>query len=156
MRDIGQLTTYINETIEKKILPDLIDAQRETAEQIQEDAIAKAPKDTGAYAKSIKVGKTKIEGKEISTEIFTDLVVGEGKWSTVPLGTWLEYGTGIVGQRSNKIDHDFEYRQTPWVYFNERLNRFVFTEGMVARPHFYFALQKNIGLYEKKILEAIE
>lgn len=42
---------------------------------------------------------------------------------------YVEYGTGTVGGTA-----DQGYSQTGWVYFNDRIGRFVFTTGMAARP----------------------
>ncbi|WP_257475159.1 HK97-gp10 family putative phage morphogenesis protein [Bacillus sp. MCCB 382] len=43
-------------------------------------------------------------------------------------GLYVEFGTGIYAEG------DKPGRSTPWVYFDEKLNRFVFTRGMRAQP----------------------
>ena len=131
----------------------LVNFQNELAEELQREIAARAPEDTGAYKNSITVGATKVTEDSITTRVYTDLKVGDGKWSGVPLGAWLEWGTGTAGENTNSIDHGFSYRQTPWVYFNERLNRFVFTHGSVARPHWKPAVEKMRANIESRFKE---
>lgn len=84
-----------------------------------------APKDTGKYAASIQMTEVERNGNELSITIFTDLDSG---WHGVPLAEFLEHGTGIFRE-------DGTGRQTPWVYYNERWQRFVFTRGQKPQPH---------------------
>jgi HK97 gp10 family phage protein len=46
-------------------------------------------------------------------------------------GLYVEYGTGIYAEG------DKPGRQTPWVYYDNKLNRFVFTRGMKAQPFLF-------------------
>ncbi len=84
-----------------------------------------APKETGRYAASIQMTEVERNGNELSITIFTDLDSG---WNGVPLAEFLEHGTGIFRE-------DGSGRQTPWVYYNERWQRFVFTRGQKPQPH---------------------
>jgi len=84
-----------------------------------------APRDTGRYAESIQITDVERHGNELSITIFTDLDSG---WHGVPLAEFLEHGTGIFRE-------DGTGRQTPWVYYNERWQRFVFTRGQKPQPH---------------------
>lgn len=84
-----------------------------------------APKETGRYAASIQMTEVERNGNELSITIFTDLDSG---WHGVPLAEFLEHGTGIFRE-------DGSGRQTPWVYYNERWQRFVFTRGQKPQPH---------------------
>lgn len=87
--------------------------------------VASAPMDTGQYAASIKKTEIIKEDNVLYAEIYTDLDSG---WHGVKLAEFLENGTGIFRE-------DGTGRQTPWVYWNARYNRFVFTKGMKPRPH---------------------
>jgi Bacteriophage HK97-gp10, putative tail-component len=49
-------------------------------------------------------------------------------------GIWVEYGTGIYSTIGNG-------KKTPWVYFSEELDQWVFTRGMEASPFFYPGLE---------------
>ena len=76
-------------------------------------------------------------------------------WKNVALGYLLEWGTGIKGEETNSYGHGYPYRQTPWVYYNDRYGRWVFTHGNIARPHFYPGLHLNRKNFENIILEEI-
>lgn len=95
------------------------------AEECQMNIIAAAPRDTGAYIASIKVSDVQEEPDGLSISVYTDLSSG---WNGKKLAEFLEHGTGIFRD-------DGTGRQTPWVYYNERWQRFVFTRGQIARPH---------------------
>lgn len=47
---------------------------------------------------------------------------------------YVEHGTGIYAE-------DGKGRKTPWVYFSDKLGRFVFTRGMRAQPFFYPSME---------------
>ena len=94
-----------------------------------------APKDTGRYAASIQMTDVERHGNELSITIFTDLDSG---WHGVPLAEFLEHGTGIFRE-------DGTGRQTPWVYYNERWQRFVFTRGQKPQPHWSPAYYTQIA-----------
>jgi Bacteriophage protein of unknown function (DUF646). len=46
-------------------------------------------------------------------------------------GLYVEFGTGIYAKG------DKPGRQTPWVYFDTKLNRYVFTRGMKPQPFLF-------------------
>ena len=59
---------------------------------------------------------------------------------------YVEFGTGPVGQ----VNHGgisphvrVSYRQDPWVYYDKRNERFVYTKGQPAQPYMYPALKNN-------------
>lgn len=124
----------------------------EAAEKIASDIKSLAPYDTGQYRESIKVGEVQNDGNKYSVEIYSDLPSG---WKNVALGYLLEYGTGIVGEASNRQAHGYPYRNTPWVYYNKRYGRFIFTYGNIARPHFYTGLHLNEKYFKEKIKKEI-
>lgn len=156
MKNIDQLSVYID-TIGKKLEKKFIKAHQETAEQILKDVIDSAPLRSGRYIGSIKKSDTFEKDGVYKTFIYTDLPVGgdNPKWSNVPLGALLEWGTGIQGASTNTYPHGYSYRLTPWCYYDEYLHMFVTTDGMIARPHFLPSLQKNKNYYLDKLSEAM-
>ena len=79
--------------------------------------------DTGAMIGSV-------EAKNTSN---TEAVVGPSSEYAI----YHEYGTGIYGTRGG--------RQTPWVYFNDRVGHFVRTRGMPASPFVRPAFDQKKG-----------
>jgi hypothetical protein len=120
--------------------------------KVQEDIQSLAPEDTGAYKASIQLSEVKHNEDVHTIKIYTKLNSG---WKNVPLGCLLEWGTGTEGESTNQYDHGYPYRQTPWVYFNERYGRWIFTHGNIARPHFVPGLYMNESYFEKTIKEGI-
>ena len=154
---IGKFSAKFNVWGEKTIQK-LAQAQAKVAKNIQDDVKAGAPIRSGAYQSSIKVSETKINNGVITTEVYSDLLVGgtNPKWAKVPLGCLLEWGTGIKGLSSNTFPHGYGYRLTPWTYYDEYLHMFVTTDGMVARQHFHTALMKNKPNYKRMIRKAMK
>lgn len=149
MNDISKFSAIVkrhfsNERIESALI--------KTAGKVQGDIKSLAPVDTGTYRNSIQIGEVKHEGNIHSIEIYSDLNSG---WKNVPLGYLLEWGTGINGEISNTYDHGLPYRHTPWVYYNERYGRWIFTYGNIARPHFYPGLNMNKSYFEETIKKEI-
>lgn len=120
--------------------------------KVQEDIKALAPIDTGTYRSSISLSNVEHDGTYHKIKIYTDLDSG---WNGVPLGCLLEWGTGPKGQSTNTYEHGYPYRQTPWAYFNERYDRWIFTHGNIARPHFYPGLYNNENYFRKTVKEMI-
>lgn len=157
MKTIDELSVVLSKW-GKNIEEKLILAQQSTAKKIWEDVVESAPTRSGVYISSIKVGKTNVSNEIITTSIFSNLLVGgdNPKWSKVPLGALLEWGTGIKGASSNTYPHGYSYRLTPWCYYDKYLNMFVTTDGMIARPHFQPSLIKNKQFYIEEIRKALK
>lgn len=141
----------------KKVFRSITDTQAEqiltkAANKVYADIYSLAPVDTGQYRSSIKISDVKHEGSKHSIEIYSDLNSG---WNGVALGYLLEWGTGKKGEMSNNYPHGFPYRQTPWIYYNERYGRWIFTHGCIARPHFYPGLHNNIGYFKEQIKKGV-
>lgn len=157
MRDISQLSVALKFAIDKKIIPKLIEKQRETAQKIWEDIVADAPMKGGNYISSIQISDTENKDNIIKTTIFSDLKVGGTipKWQNVPLSAFLEWGTGPLGESSNTFSHGYPYTtDAPWNYETQLQFERMGTWGMVATPHFFPALQKNKDYYLGKLKEA--
>lgn len=103
----------------------------ETAYLIQANARALAAEDSGDLKKSIEV--------EIKDGGFTAVVtVGQN------YAVWIEFGTGIYSTKGTG-------RKDPWVYYSDKLNRFVFTRGMPAQPFWFPAVDAGKRYYKKEM-----
>lgn len=123
-----------------------------TAKKIHNDICSMAPVDTGTYRSSIQISDVTHNGSIHSIEIFSKLNSG---WNNVALGYLLEWGTGKKGESTNNYPHGFPYRQTPWLYYNERYGKWIFTTGCVARPHFYPGLHNNENYFKEQIRKGV-
>ena len=132
-------------------------AQHEFAEYLCEEVKKNAPVDTGAYRDSIKVSETVWDGDTVTTSVYSDMLVGgdNPKWQNVPLGSLLEWGTGLKGLQTNTQNHGFPYRMTPWRYYYKKIGQWVTTIGMIARPHFLPAMLLNKRKYVREIRKAV-
>ncbi len=154
MKDISKLAFEIETAINKKIIPNLIKAQRETAKKVWEDTVDSAPMVRGDYVSSIQLGETKFDGKVIKTEIFSDLKVGgeNPRWRNVLLANFVNWGTGPLGEDTNIFPHGYPYTtDVPWNAETQQQFLLTGTWGMKATPHFYDSLQKNIKNYKESI-----
>ena len=154
------------ENMEKKIiaileakLEKVKEAQVETAKQMHKDTVSNAPNIRGDYVDSIKLGDQKEEDDIVSTSVYSNLLVGGDipKWQDVPLSAFAEWGTGPLGESTNKYEHGYPYTtDEPWNA--EAMNQFLMTGtwGRSAEPHFYPALQKNIALYKDNLRKAMK
>ena len=149
MNNIASLEHYLKERISEEKIKSILDT---AAEQVKNDIQNLAPVDTGAYRNSIVKSNVKKEGNNYSISIYSQLPSG---WKGVALGYLLEWGTGIKGEQTNNYDHGYPYRQTPWVYFNDRYGRWVFTHGNIARPHFYPGLMLNKKYFRELVSKEI-
>lgn len=150
MNNVGVLHEILSRPIsDERIATILI----KTGEKVRDDIRALAPIETGEYQSSINLSEVTHFGNKHSIKVYTNLNSG---WKNVPLGCLLEWGTGVVGEASNEYDHGYPYRQTPWVYYNERYGHWVFTHGNVAHPHFIPGLYSNIEYFKHNILKGLK
>ena len=149
MNSIATLEKILQDSISTSNIEEILN---DTSKKVYDDILSLAPEDTGTYKSSIKISDIKHEGSNHSVKIYTDLNSG---WKNVPLGCLLEWGTGIKGEATNNFDHGYTYRSTPWVYFNERYGKWIFTYGNIARPHFFPGLYLNEDYFNQKIKEVI-
>jgi len=102
-----------------------------TAQLIKSQAQALAPVDDGNLRKSIEI---RYWNKGLSAEI----IVGAA------YGIYVEYGTGIYAKKGNG-------RKDPWVYWSEKLGRFVYTRGMKAQPYWTPAIEAGSRYFEREM-----
>lgn len=119
------------DAFEKRVLAQVKGVIAETAEMLVSQAKALAPVDTSDLKKSIDV--------EYSADgLSAHIIVG------VFYGIYVEFGVGIYAVHGDG-------RKTPWVYFNERLGRFVFTYGNKPQPYFYPAFEQAAEHFEREM-----
>lgn len=67
-----------------------------------------------------------------------------------------EYGTGIVGSGTHPNPKNYEYNRSSdkkdeqgrWIYFNEHVNSYLTTSGMIAK-HMFYDIEEAIKKYGK-------
>ena len=150
MKSIDELTYKIDK-MNKNIVNCIVKAQRESAEEIRNDVKTLAPKKTGKYAESIKVGETEVHRNTIRTPIYTDAKVISSSNKEYNLGYLLETGTSphLIEPVFAKVLH-FEINGED--IFARRVNH----PGTIAQPHFKPALNSNKLFYKMKLVEAIK
>ncbi|WP_102335745.1 HK97 gp10 family phage protein [Salimicrobium jeotgali] len=102
-----------------------------TAVTIQTQAKALAPVDEGNLRKSIEI--------EYSNNGFTAHIVVGAEY-----GIYVEYGTGIYSTEGTG-------RKTPWVYWSSKINRWVYTRGIVAQPYWTPAVESGSQFFEREM-----
>ena len=131
---------------------------QETMERIEIPEEARNINQFIRYAQSIKVKEPKEDRNEIKSSVYSDLVVGgESKWADVPIGAFLEWGTGPLGEDSNTYRHGYPYTtQAPWDEHTAIQWSEIGTWGIAARPHMYPSLISTKPIFISNIKEAIE
>lgn len=103
----------------------------ETTLMIYNNATALVPVDDGALRNSISydVASDGLSGK---------IEVDSG------YAIYVEFGTGIYSSEGTG-------RQTPWVYWSNKLNRFVYTQGQKPQPFWYPSIDKGARYFRKEM-----
>jgi HK97 gp10 family phage protein len=112
-KSIQQMNQYTNQKVDaiKTIIA-------ESTQNIENGAVARSP-------------VAEIDGGNLKNGIFKEFADGGLIGKVIDpsgYGLYVEFGTGIYAEG------DKPGRQTPWVYFDDKLDRFVFTRGMRAQP----------------------
>ena len=165
MKDISELgksfDTFIS-AMKKK----LIEAQDHATSDMLDEALQRIEipleaRNIGqflAYQESIKKSDAELKGNEITSSVYSDLLVGgDSKWANVPVGAFLEWGTGRFGESSNEYPHGYDYTtEKPWDLHTYAQFQQTGSWGITARPHLYPALIASEVLFENNVREAVE
>lgn len=135
----------------KDIDNQIMDVQRETAQNIWEDVIANAPINTGNYIRSIEIEGPVKEGNEIKTFIGSGLTVESKEGKQYNLGYLIEHGT-LPHAIPNAFNWGEKYGYDSEQY--ARTLRYNWHPGTYANPHYRIALEKNRKLYKDNIKRA--
>lgn len=138
MQNFSDLETILKEVCEQ-VGEEMLE---EAKERVEIPSEAHNPQQFVQYRDSLKT-KTEVKGNEITTKVYSDLVVNDGsKWDGVPIGAFLEWGTGPMGQNSNEYPHGYPYTtEAPWDAHSTDQYIMTGTWGITARPHLYPTLQ---------------
>lgn len=165
MRDISELPKCFDKFI-SDLGVKLVEAQKhanddmldEVNKNIEIPEEARNTQQFVTYSQSIKTKDPELKNGVIESSVYSDLLVGgTSKWADVPVGAFLEWGTGRLGEASNNYDHGYDYTTiAPWDMHTWLQYQQVGSWGIVARPHFYpaFLHGQNYLIYNVK--EAIE
>ena len=132
------------EKFSNRLINNLKQAQRNTAESIHQHLVENSNFDTGAFVNSIQVENTKEEGGKISTFVGSDLLVTCKSGDSYNLGMLLETGT-----MPHAIPNAFGFGEE----FGTDPN---FHPGMKAYNNYRNALNFNINTYKENIKKAIK
>lgn len=164
MKDISQLPNEFDRFV-RQLNEELIDAHQISVRKMKEVAKetaeipfeARRPSQFEPYIESIDE-KTEVSGNEITSSVYSDLLVGgTSKWANVPLGAFLEWGTGPLGETTNEYDHGYPYTDDePWDFHTLIQYAKEGTWGIRARPHMYPAFMMSLPDFSIRISEAIK
>lgn len=126
----------------------------EAKERVEIPSEARNPQQFVQYRDSLKT-RTEMQGNNIVTKVYSDLVVSDGsKWDGVPIGAFLEWGTGPMGDSSNGYPHGYPYTiDKPWDEHSAIQYVETGTWGITARPHLYPTLQHFKPKFKNMIME---
>lgn len=164
MKAIAQLGIDLD-NFTKRLEKNLIEAQRQTAEKMQNDAKSYSPAPSGEYASSIKVSETQTEGDTIKTHVYTDMKSSDGHF----IGRMIENGTGIyaleqhIGKTKTFFASNYRYWYVPTTKVKKPIGQKITINGVdyyVAKaqrpkPHFRPALDDNIVTYKENLKNAV-
>ncbi len=115
---------------------------KEAKDRVEIPSEARNPQQFVQYRDSLKY-KVENEDNKYTIKVYSDLVVNDGsKWDGVPIGAFLEWGTGPMGDSSNNYPHGYPYTiDKPWDEHSTIQYVQTGTWGITARPHLYPTLQ---------------
>lgn len=102
---------------------------------VERDAKQKAPKDTGALARSIQ-SKVENNNNSIQGVVFTPL----------EYAPYVEFGTGLFAESGGRTD-------VPWAYKDDKTGELIFTSGQKPQPYMRPAIDNNREKIVKMIKE---
>lgn len=150
MLDFNKLLEDVAKQIGEEML-------KEAKERIEIPSEARNPQQFVQYRDSLKT-KTEKQGSSIVTKVYSDLVVNDGsKWNGVPIGAFLEWGTGPMGDSSNGYPHGYPYTiDKPWDEHSAMQYVQTGSWGITARPHLYPTLLYFKPKFKQKIMEELK
>lgn len=107
---------------------------------VKEYAQTAVPVDEGTLKNSITASDVR------QTKTRTEVTVG----TSLVYAPYVEFGTGSLGDPS--VPHT---ARTSWVYYSERLGRFVTTRGQRPRPFMRPSIEENRELIEERLAAAV-
>ena len=163
MRTIGNLRTIIK-SASKQLTEKIYEAQDAFCEDLKEEirrnieippeSEALNPGQFEVYRNSIEKSPAEENSDTRIIRIYSDYTVfWPKKGISVPVGVFLEWGTGPLGESTNIYDHGYPYTtEMPWNLHAEQQFIQTGTWGIQARPHWWPAIMK----YKTRLKEEIE
>lgn len=165
MKDISQLSGCFSKFV-KSMTAKLVDAQSHATDTMKQEAEsrieipleARSIEQFVAYSNSLKEKKSGWERNEMKSSVYSDLYVyWQKKGIDVPVGAFLEWGTGPMGEDSNDFPHGYDYTtDAPWDLHSHVQMIETGTWGITARPHMYPALVSTQPIFITNVKEAVE
>lgn len=165
MKDISKLSNEFDKFIDT-LKKSLVDNQQKATEYMLDDAKKRIEIPSEArntfqfvqYEQSLKIKEAEFNEDSIESSVYSDLLVGgDSKWADVPVGAFLEWGTGPLGEESNLYEHGYDYTTiSPWDMHTWLQLQQTGNWGIVARPHLYPAFIHTQNIFINNIKEAIE
>lgn len=163
MKDLGDFSAWIDkltENIDKECYHAMelsVDEQKaSTLERIEIPQEARNTAQFVAYSQSIE-NRVEQDGDTIRGSVYSELLVGgdDPKWADVPVGMFLECGTGELGFRTNTYDHGYDYTLHVWDFHTWLQQLQTGTFGIRARPHVIPAFNEEIPKFKENIRKAV-
>jgi HK97 gp10 family phage protein len=114
---------------------------------VKSHATSNVAVDTGDLSSNI-ASEVKFQGNKIIGRVFTNL----------EYAPFVEFGTGATG--NGTYPHpvkglSLSYRSTPWGFIDEKTGEYIWTNGQVAQPFLYPALNSNEAQIKKIFKEEV-
>ena len=165
MKDVSELGKSFDGFI-SRLKEKLVSAQDHATKDMLDDALQRIEipleaRNIGqflAYQESVKKKDAEFKDNAIESSVYSDLLVGgTSKWADVPVGAFLEWGTGPLGEGSNDYPHGYDYTtEQPWDLHTYAQLMETGSWGITARPHLYPAFVASQALFENNVKEAVE
>ena len=133
-------------------------SNREQVEEATDEAIEIALEAVGLQAEGYVQLLTPVDTGNLRNSFTSEVAMGDDDGDAVYIGTnveyapYVEFGTGIFADNG-------QGRQTPWVYYDERLERFVYTHGRKASHMLQRGMEENLdeyrAIFESSLAEAM-
>ena len=130
---------------------------KEAKDRVEIPSEARNPQQFVQYRDSLKY-KVENEDNKYTIKVYSDLVVNDGsKWDGVPIGAFLEWGTGPMGDSSNNYPHGYQYPiDKRWDEHSTIQFVETGTWGITARPHLYPTLQSYKSKFKDMVIKELK
>ena len=162
MKDLGDFSKWLDKLV-KNTEEECIEMMRKAVEDQKQNAVNRIEIPDEArntyqfieYRDSID-SKLEVDGDSIIGTVYSDLLVGgdDPKWADVPVGMFLECGTGELGMSTNNYPHGYDYTLHVWDRHTWLQQLQTGTFGIRARPHMIPAFNEQCAKMEDLIDEA--
>ena len=168
MRDISEAGKWAEE-FRQHLRREVKKAVENTTETLIEDVKSRVvlpsieetrnPAQFNYYVDSIESDVEDLSEVEYQGKVFSELKVGgdNPKWVDVPLGAFVEWGTGTFGEGTNTYPHGYPYTtEAPWDRHSAHQFKMFGAWGITAKPHFIPAFLAIQPTFEDNLRKAVE